>query len=131
MNGNKAVLDSNLVILFSKGQIDLAKLRSKYDEFYVSIITYIEVYAYEFAVQSEKDLIDEFFKTIDIVEINKEVADISIVYRKNKFKNIKLPDAVILATAKYANADLLTGDRKDFQNIDSSVGILSLDELKV
>ena len=90
MNGNKAVFDSNLVILFSKGQIDLAKLRSKYDEFYVSIITYIEVYAYEFVVQTEKDLINEFFNTVEIIEINKEIADLAIVYRKNKSKKISV-----------------------------------------
>ena len=75
MSGNKSILDSNLIIFFSKGKIDLAKLRSKYDKFYVSIITYMEVYAYEFVVQSEKDLIDQFFQSVEIVEINKEIAD--------------------------------------------------------
>lgn len=131
MNGTKAVLDSNLIIFFSKGLINLAKLRSKYDGFYVSVITYIEVYAYEFTVQTEKDLINEFFNNIEIIEINKEIADLAIAYRKNKSKKIKLPDAVILATAKFANADLLTDDWKDFQTIDASVNVTNLDDFKI
>jgi len=131
MNGNKSILDSNLIIFFSKGRIDLTKLRSKYDRFYVSIITYMEVFAYEFTVQTEKELIDEFFDSLEIVEINKEIADQAIIYRKNKTKKIKLPDAIILASAKYVNADLLSDDWDDFQNIDSTVNVKDIDDLKI
>lgn len=131
MNGNNATLDSNLIIFISKGLIDLQKLHSAYDKFYVSIITYMEVYAYEFPDQTEKDLIDQFFDAVEIIEINREVADQAIVYRKNKAKKIKLPDAVILATAKYANADWLTDDWDDFQNIDSTIKVVNLDNLKI
>jgi predicted nucleic acid-binding protein len=131
MNGNESVVDSNLIIFFSKGKIDLKKLRSKYDKFYVSIITYMEVYAYEFTVQTELDLIDEFFESVEIIEVNQVIADQAIIYRKNKHKKIKLPDAVILASAKYANADLLIDDWDDFQNIDSTVIVQNIDDLKV
>ena len=131
MNGNKSALDSNLIILASKQQIDTEKLLSLYDEFYVSIVTYMEVYAYDFQNQDEKDLIDELFANLEIVEINRAIADQAIIYRKNKFKKIKLPDAIILATAKYLTADLLTDDWDDFQEIDSSVNVLNLDPLKI
>ena len=131
MNGNESVVDSNLIIFFSKGKIDLKKLSSKYDKLYVSIITYMEVYAYEFTVQAELDLIDEFFESVEIIEINKEIADQAIIYRKNKTKKIKLPDAIILASAKYANAELLTDDWDDFQNIDSTVKVQDIDWLKI
>ena len=46
-------------------------------------------------------------------------------------QKIKLPDAIILASAKYANADLLTDDWDDFQNIDSGVIVKDLDDLKI
>lgn len=131
MNGTKAVLDSNVIILASKDRIDVVKLLSEYEEIYVSIITYVEVYAFDFQNLPEKDAIDEIFANLEIIEINQEIADWAIVYRKNKSKKIKLPDAVILATARYASADLLTDDWKDFQNIDSSVDTLNLDEFKV
>jgi len=131
MNGNKSALDSNLIILASKQQIDTEKLLSLYDEFYVSIVTYMEVYAYDFQNQAEKDLIDEFFANLEIVEVNRAIADQAIIYRKNKIKKIKLPDAIILATAKYLNADLLTENWKDFQTIDNSLNVLNLDALKI
>lgn len=131
MNGNKAVLDSNVIILASKGRIDTDKLLADYDEFYVSIVTYMEVYAYEFHNPDEKTLIDELFTNLGIVEINRLVADQAIIYRKNKTKKIKLPDAVILATAKILDADLLSDDWDDFQGIDASVSVVNLDALKI
>ncbi|MCY7376634.1 MAG: type II toxin-antitoxin system VapC family toxin [Pyrinomonadaceae bacterium] len=131
MNGNKSILDSNLIMFLSKGKIDLAKLRLKYSKFYVLIITYMEVYAYEFTVQAEKDLIDAFFGSVEIIEINREIADQAIIYRKNKSKKIKLPDAIILASAKYVSADLLTDDWDDFQNIDSTVTVEDIEDLKI
>ena len=73
MSGNKAVLDSNVIILASKGRIDTDKLLADYDEFYVSIVTYMEVYAYEFDNADEKTLIDELFT---IWELSKSIASL-------------------------------------------------------
>ncbi len=130
MNGNKSVLDSNVIIFASKQIIDSQKLLVAYDEFYVSIITYMEVYAYDFPNADEKSFIDELFANLEIVEINRAIADLAILYRKNKTKKIKLPDAIILATTKYLNADLLTDDYDDFETIDSSLNVLNIDGFK-
>ena len=130
MNGNKAVLDSNTIIYASKQTIDVEKLLAAYDEFYVSIITYMEVYAYDFENADEKTLIDELFAALEVVEITRAIADQAITYRKNKSKKIKLPDAIILATTKFLNADLLTDDYDDFQTVDLSVNVLRLDSFK-
>ena len=116
-------MDSNTIIYASKQEIDVEKLLSRYDKFYVSIITYMEVYAYEFTDKTEQDLIDELFDNLEIIEINKTIADQAIIYRKNKTKKIKLPDAIILASAKCVSAKLLIGDWDDFQNIDFIVGV--------
>ena len=58
MNGTKVVLDTNVIILASKQQLDVELLLSRYDEFYVSIITYMEVYTYDFTDETEKALTD-------------------------------------------------------------------------
>ena len=131
MNGNKAVLDSNLLIFLSKGMIDRTKLYSMYDEFCVSVITYMEVFAFEFPNVNEKEALDKTFANLEIIEINREIADQAIIYRKNKIKKIKLPDAIILASAKYAGADLLSDDWDAFQNIDSAVNVKDIDDLKI
>jgi predicted nucleic acid-binding protein len=131
MSGNKAILDSNLLIFLSKDMIDREKLYAKYDGFCVSIVSYIEVYAFNFPNLTEKESLDRTFANLEIIEVNQEIADQAIIYRKNKQKKIKLPDAIILASAKYANADLLTDDWDDFQNIDSTVNVQNIDDLKV
>ncbi len=131
MNGINSLLDSNAIIFASKQKLDTDELLLRYQNFFVSIITYIEVYAYEFTDRTEKDFIDEFFKILKIIDVTKEIADQAIIYRKNKTKKIKLPDAIILASAKYANADLLTDDWGDFQNIDSTVNVQNIDDLKL
>ena len=131
MNGNKGIYDSNVIILFSKGKIDIKMLSSKYDQVYASIITFIEVYAFDFEDKDEMALVDRFFKNVEIIEVNAEIADQTIIYRKSKTKKIKLPDAIILASAKVVGADLITNNYSDFQSVDSSVNLLNLDDFKI
>lgn len=121
MNGNNALLDTNIIILISKQKIDPTQLLEKYDAFYVSVVTYMEVYGYEFEKPSEKALIDDLFEALEVVHINLEIANRVIEYRKNKVRKIKLPDAIILATAQVMHADLITADRDDFKDIDDTV----------
>jgi predicted nucleic acid-binding protein len=131
MNGNKAILDSNVIIFASKRIIDVAALLARYDHFYVSVITFMEVYGYEFDITQEKEAIDTLFKHLEIVHSNDAVMRQVVIYRKNKSKKIKLPDAIILATAKYLDADLLSDDWDDFRGIDKAVRVLNVDDLKI
>ena len=131
MNGRKAVLDTNVIIFASQQKIDTDELLSKYDNFYVSIVTYIEVYGYEFKDKTEKELIDTLFEGLDVIDVEKLVADQAILYRKNKQKKIRVPDAIILATAKYVGAELVTDDWDDFQRIDDTVVIKAIDDIKI
>ena len=131
MSGSKALLDSNVIILASKEEVDVELLLSAYDEFHVSMITFMEVYGFEFANTDEVDLINEIFANLEITEVNIKIAKQAILYRKNKIKKIKLPDAIILATAKYLGAELITDDWDDFVNIDNSIVIKKLDEFRI
>lgn len=131
MNGTKKViLDTNVVIFISKRQIDVDQLLSRYDEFYVSIVTYMEVYGFDFENEEEKAIIDDFFETIEVVSVNMPIAERVVEYRKNKRKKIKLPDAIILATASIVEADLLSDDWDDFAQFDESVNVLNISELR-
>ena len=131
MSGSKALLDSNVIILASKEEVDVELLLSAYDEFHVSMITFMEVYGFEFANPDEEDLINEIFANLEITEVNIKIAKQAILYRKNKIKKIKLPDAIILATAKYLGAELITDDWDDFLNIDNSIVIKKLDKFRI
>ncbi len=131
MSGNKAVLDSNFLVFLPKGTIDLESVRGKYDTLYASIVTYIEVYAYRFADETEKETLDNIFNFLEIIELDSQVAELTITYRKNQIKKIKLADAIILASAKSVDADLITDNYRDFQNIDESVNIVALGEFRI
>ncbi len=131
MNGNSILLDSDVIILASKRAIDVERLLTTYDKLYVSVISYMEVYGFAFEDGEEKCLLDKLFTDIEIVHTDKEIADIAIVYRKNPAKKIKLPDAVILATAKYLETGFLTNNLNDFQGVDPLVTISGVEELRV
>jgi len=74
----------------------------------------MEIYGYNFQSDKEKEIVD----------VNQEIAQQVIIYRKREDKKIKIPDAIILATAKYLNADLITDDWDDFIGFDDHVKII-------
>jgi predicted nucleic acid-binding protein len=131
MSGSNVVLDTNVIIFASKQMIDMDKFLTVYDEFHVSIVTFIEVFGYEFTNKEERNLIDRLFNIVNIVDVDNGIAELAIAIRKNKNKKIKLPDAIILATAKFLKAPLLTDDWDDFQNIDKDVLIKNIDFFKI
>lgn len=67
MNGNSVVVDSNIIILASKQEIDIQLLFEKYDNFYASIITCMEVLGFKNISQSEKAIIESFFNNIEVI----------------------------------------------------------------
>ena len=118
MIGNNVVLDTNVIIFASKQTIDIEQVLNQYDNFYVSIITYMEVYGYNFDTPKEKELTDNLFKNLLIIDVSQEIAQYVLEYRKEARRKIKLPDAIILATARHLDATLLTDDWDDFIGID-------------
>jgi predicted nucleic acid-binding protein len=127
MSGNKsAVLDSNIVILLSKGMANIDSILKSYNSISVSIITYMEVKGYSKLSSAEEKLIDAFFDNIQVADVTKELAEIVVTYRKDSKKKIKIPDAIVLATAKYLQADLITNNISDFKGIDKRVNLVAL-----
>lgn len=125
MSGNSVIVDSNIIILASKQEINLENLVERYDNFYASIITYMEVMGFKNISAEERLIIDNFFDNIEIIEIDKEIAEIVIDYKVNSEKKIKLPDAIILATAKLVTADLYTQNNSDFEGVGKTVNIIN------
>lgn len=121
MNGNKALLDSNIIVYLSKNLVKTEDLFEKYSIFNISIITYIETLGYEFTEKSEKELVRNFLNSMNIFSVNRKIAEYVIKYRRN-FR-IKIPDAIILATAASTESVLVTNNAKDFLGIDSNVSI--------
>ncbi|HEY8780276.1 MAG TPA: type II toxin-antitoxin system VapC family toxin [Mucilaginibacter sp.] len=113
--GKKFLIDTNTLIdaqmkkLPEKGLQFLAQVIN--EDFTVSFITYIEFLGYKDATQASED----FIALADVVEVNKNIIDTCIALRKAK--RIKLPDAIIAATAQVYGYSLITNNEKDFANI--------------
>ncbi|MBI5219022.1 MAG: type II toxin-antitoxin system VapC family toxin [Bacteroidia bacterium] len=124
MSGNNLILDSNVLIYLSKGQKGIFEIIEQYSNIYISVITKMEVLGFPFKNDEERLFIEKIITTFEIIHTNDEITDCTIHYRKKK--KIKIPDAIILATAKVKKANILTANSSDFKGIDSTVKILHL-----
>lgn len=107
MNGNRLFLDTNIILYLLNGDETLAELLND-KQFYISIITELELLAYKGITEKEEQVINEFVSQCKIISINSAVKKESIRIRRKY--NTKLPDSVIIATALYLNLPLITGD---------------------
>ena len=113
--GKKYLIDTNVLIdaqmnrLPGKGLDFLAKVIN--DDFIISFITLIEYLGYKNISKSSED----FISLANVIETDKLIIQSCIDLRKNY--KIKLPDAIIAATAFTRNLTLVTNNEKDFVQI--------------
>ncbi len=114
MSGSSVLVDTNILIYLFKGNERIYELlRDR--EIWVSFITEMELLAFEGHSATELQTIKKFLAQCKIVDINRSIKDTAIDIRKAN--NVKLPDAIIAATAHYLSIPLLTAD-KGFNAID-------------
>ncbi len=106
----RALFDTNILIDYLLGYNEAKLEIEQYNEPAISIITKMEVLVG--ASVDDEDKIKSFLEHFTIIPLNEEIAEIAVEIRKNK--KIKLPDAVIWASAKYINSLLITRNIKDF-----------------
>ena len=106
----KATFDTNILIDYLIGH-DEAKIEiEQYNNPQISIITKMEVLVG--STKNNEEIIRDFLDNFNVVLLNEEIAEIAIEIRKEN--KIKLPDAIIWASAKYTNSLLITRNIKDF-----------------
>lgn len=81
------------------------------------------VIGYPFTNIIEEKFANKLFNSLELLPITKAVANRVIVYRK--LRKIKLPDAIILATARENNCQLITRNVDDFVGFDNQVIIIN------
>ena len=113
MSGNKLLLDTNILIYLSKQELKLEDFASEEDVLYISVITLMEAKGYTFASKKEEILINTLCENLIKADLTNGV--IETVIRLRKTNKIKLPDAIILATAIENNLKLITRNTKDFE----------------
>ena len=106
----------NIIIRLSKSDAQLIPfIEEPLNSFAVSVITYMEVLGYNFQNQTELNMIKEIFDLMDVIYLDAAITEKTIEIRK--FRKIKLPDAIIAATALELDLTLITANFDDFKNI--------------
>jgi predicted nucleic acid-binding protein len=106
-----ALFDTNLLIDYLKG-IDQARAEiERYRTRLISIVTLMEVLTGA-KDEAELDVIEMFLRDFRTVDITRPIARDAIEIRKTH--RIRLPDAIVWATARSESALLVTRNSKDF-----------------
>jgi predicted nucleic acid-binding protein len=115
--GKGYLIDSNVIIdFFNKSLPDRGRDLLFNIEPIISIITLIEIFSGNKASPHEIKELKDFCEIATIHNVDRDVALIAIDIRiKNK---IKLPDALIAATAIFYNLVLITRNISDFKTIE-------------
>jgi hypothetical protein len=119
MGRRNVLFDTNILIDYLSG-IPQARLEmERYSRRAISIITWMEVMAGTTA-KDEKQ-IRAFLLTLSILPVIAEVAERAFVLRRQR--KIKLPDAIIQATAQEEDRLLITRNTRDFPGHDPDIRI--------
>lgn len=108
----KTVLDTNILIDYLSGYKEAEKEISLYKESAISIISWMEVWV---GVEKEEEqIVQSFLSSFTLLQVTEEIAKEAVELRK-KYK-LKLPDAIIWASATHQGWTLVTRNTKDFKN---------------
>lgn len=112
--------DTNIAIYFLQQQFspeaekfvdDLVKIEKPV----ISVITEIELLCWKTANESDLQVLKNFINETTVIELDRNIKLKTADIRKNYL--IKLPDAIIAATAFVYDLSLITHNYKDFENI--------------
>jgi predicted nucleic acid-binding protein len=113
------VLDSNILIDHLNDVPQATALLDSVTDAAISVVTRIEVLAG--MTPDSEGLVREFLRRLVEVPVSESVADIAVLIRRER--RLKLPDAVILATARHLGCSLVTRNTKDFDRADPDIEI--------
>lgn len=106
-----AVFDTNLLIDYLNGVAAARDLLDDYEEPAISRVTWMEVLA-GVVDTPERHKVRSFLAMFRLCEIDGPIAEEAILLRAQR--RLRLPDAIILATARVNGCLLLTRNTKDF-----------------
>lgn len=119
--GKKYLIDTNILLEYVAGSLpdDAHTFVEEVinQEFNISVINRIEVLGHESAV----DELTDFLSLANTYPLTQDVEEETIKLRR--YKKIKLPDAIIAATALTNGLTVISRNIRDFQNISGLICI--------
>lgn len=117
----KRVLDTNAILYVLGGKLAEPLPTGQY---FISVISEMELLSYPLLNDSAHSKIEEFLSEITIIGLSEHVKKLAIRLRREH--QLKLPDAIVAATALSLGATLVTNDAKLLR-----LTILSTKELRL
>jgi tRNA(fMet)-specific endonuclease VapC len=112
MSGNRYLLDTNAIVALLQGSTPLIALLKDANWVGISVISQIEFLAFSGLSEQDLQLFSKFLNRVEVIDILsdrnlfiEQIIQIRLQYR------VKLPDAIVAATALQSGADLITADR--------------------
>lgn len=107
------LIDTNIIIYYLEGeQAAISFLSTHRGQLAISSITWMEVLSYPFS-EDEEQVVRAFLQEFRLIEISCPVMELSVEVRRTK--KMKLPDAIIAASAVHYDLTLVTRNIKDFK----------------
>ena len=107
------MVDTNSLIYLLKNDLQLAQLLDRY-RVYISFITELELLSFPKISSNEINILEELIDKCFVIQYSQDLKN-NIILLKRKY-SLKIPDAIIAATAYSYFIPLLTGD-KNFSRI--------------
>ena len=107
----KAMFDTNILIDYLNGVTAAQRELDRHTDRLVSVITWVEVLAGA-RNAGEEDVIEMFLRDFQVVDITRPVAREAVTIRRKH--RVRLPDAIVWASARTESALLVTRNTKDF-----------------
>lgn len=107
------LIDTNIIIHYLEGeQAAISFLHTHRGKLAISSITWMETLSYPFSADEEQ-IVRAFLHELRLIEISSAVMELSVEIRRTK--KMKLPDAIIAASAIHHDLILVTRNIKDFK----------------
>jgi predicted nucleic acid-binding protein len=115
----KALFDTSILIDYLRGVEEARQEIARYDDRAISIVSWMEVMAG--AAEADATAVRAFLAGFDLVALDQAVAEAAVDVRRTL--GLKLPDAIVRASAVTQGRLLVTRDEKDFAGDDPGVRI--------
>lgn len=115
-----AVFDSNILIDYLNHVPQARQELLSFQEAAISVISWIEVMAGAANAWEERDA-RRLLQGFTVIEIDDAIRETTVIIRRDR--RMRLPDAIILATAETRDLPLVTRNAKDFNPADPRIRI--------
>lgn len=120
MSGTKLFVDTNIILYLLGGDETLAEFLNG-RQVYISFITELELLGYPGLDEKDRKTIQSFLGQCIITDINKTIKE-EVIRLRSAYK-IKLPDAIVIASAAYLDLPLITSDAA-FKKIEKELNLI-------